>query len=98
MATIHWADLSALKPNPWDRAAHAAELPELAKLLSKSSSILPSLAPCQSISTRSRRTSRKNPRTQPMALNLGGSTRPGDLWTLGRHRILCGDAGSPQRL
>jgi hypothetical protein len=25
-------------------------------------------------------------------------TRPGDLWLLGRHRLLCGDSGSPEDL
>jgi len=26
------------------------------------------------------------------------TTKPGDLWTLGRHRLLCGDSGSPEDL
>ncbi len=26
------------------------------------------------------------------------TTRPGDIWTLGNHRLMCGDSGSPQDL
>jgi DNA modification methylase len=87
----------------WDREILAVELPELAQVLIEENIdiSITGFAPVeidQLVTDFEESSSDPAEGIEPEWLSLGIVSKPGDLWQLGNHRILCGDARNPETL